>query len=328
MRVLVTAACAPPGRNTFLEVAKFVGRDFTFASDTDIRALSFLYNKRKAFLLPAADDRYYLPVLIDKCIQYGINAIIPCIEEEVIAISQAMGMLESNDISVLLPHFNVVQNLVNKRNLYTRAKILKIRTPETYTPNEFLVRYEGIKDLKKDINFIIKPEIAHGMKGFRKVDFSNAILFASSYPAGMIIQECITVERGSIHMVGILCDENSKAVRSFVSKSTETISADGGSATAGVSLKNDFLVGESIRLLENSGWIGPAGIEWLYDQKTDQYFLIDVNPRLWGYSSLMHASNSDFLRAMLMLLEGKDPGLDGGYNTGIEMKRFFCDFFK
>lgn len=327
MRVLITAACAPPGRNTFLEVKRILGAKCTIAADADTEALKIIYRNEEFVSLPSAHSDCYVDKIIRVCKNHAIGFIIPCIEEEVLVLSSSLQILQKQNIKVLLPDISTLKSLVDKYSLSVASKSIGIDTPATYSGREFIDRYRVLGDSFLQDSFIVKPRIGHGSKGVKQVSGKEALEFANTSQDTSIIQEAIRISNGSIHMVGILCDYDGKAIRRFVSKSTETLYENGGPATAGVSILNQQLCEQSARLMESRKWIGPAGVEWLYDQEKDKYFLIDVNPRLWGYSSLMHASGSDFMNALLMLLNGDTPGKDSGYLTNITMKRFFIDFF-
>lgn len=327
MRVLITAACAPPGRNTFLEVKRILGTNNTVAADSDADTLKIIYQNERFVSLPSARLDYYVDALIRVCKDHEIGFVIPCIEEEVLVLSSSLQVLQAQNIRVLLPEISTLKSLVDKYSLSIISRSLGIDTPATYSGREFIDRYRVLGDCFLRDSFIVKPRIGHGSKGVRQVSGNEALEFAETTSDTSIIQEVIRIASGSIHMVGILCDYDGRAIRSFVSKSTETLYENGGPATAGISILNQQLCEQSARLMESKKWIGPAGVEWLYDQEKDKYFLIDVNPRLWGYSSLMHASGSDFMNALLMLLKGEAPGEDSGYLTNVTMKRFFIDFF-
>ena len=67
MRVLITAACAPPGRNTYLAVKELLGSNNVLAADADFHTLKTVYKGTQFIGLPSAHSCSYLDATLCAC---------------------------------------------------------------------------------------------------------------------------------------------------------------------------------------------------------------------------------------------------------------------
>jgi predicted ATP-grasp superfamily ATP-dependent carboligase len=74
------------------------------------------------------------------------------------------------------------------------------------------------------------------------------------------------------------------------------------------------------RLLEALDWQGVAMIECKHDVANDRYYVIEINPRLWGSLQLAIDAGVDFPALLVACALGEDPNPVSTYRTGIRSR--------
>lgn len=284
-RVLVTSVGAPPGTNT-LRALKRVPDIEVIAADVDPHTASlYLYADRAVRLPPARDEDVYVETLVKLVKEIGIDIIIPCLEPEVAAVARHQETLAATGVRFLVPSFAVLDKVVSKCSLMRQAVALGIPAPKTWLLTSDFRR----EDYGLELPLVVKPDRGYGMRGVRVVRTDSeweALLGSELEDGGWIVQEFIPGQVGSVHMFGVLCDERSRLLGTFLSRSLRTQFPDGGPATVGEPVRNTDISAFGRRLAEAVGWVGPAGIEFKVHGETGRPFLLEINPRMWGYSWL------------------------------------------
>ncbi|PYN86347.1 MAG: hypothetical protein DMD87_18070 [Candidatus Rokuibacteriota bacterium] len=62
------------------------------------------------------------------------------------------------------------------------------------------------------------------------------------------------------------------------------------------------------RLLDDLGWHGVAMVEFKYDRESGRYWLMEINPRLWGSVALAIDAGVDFPYGLFCIATDADPG--------------------
>lgn len=336
--VLVTAVGAPPGLNTL----RFLLEDGLYrliAADADPLCTGlhqFASAGVERVVLPKATEwEAYLSALTGVINKYNITAIIPCIETEIQLLAENTDFLRTLGVSILLPEAGVLKKAIDKYRSTMLAVSLGIPCPKTFpieSPLEGIdpvLLQKELSRFEKECSFpwIIKPRFGYGMRGVLRVDsIQEAGKAIRSSNAGVFVQEYLPGKAGSMYLVGLLYDWDGKCVRRFASKSFRTLFPEGGPATAGISLYEPVLVEMTERLISGIGkWQGPAAVEWMLDPRDRSFKFIEINARIWGYSSLAAGAGAYFHRWLAMLTLKKDIGPDPGYKQGVVMMRTTYD---
>jgi hypothetical protein len=81
-----------------------------------------------------------------------------------------------------------------------------------------------------------------------------------------------------------------------------------GTMSLRYSWRHDRIVADALRRLEALGWIGCAMVEYVWDEATDDFSIIEVNPRFWQYLHLDLHAGVDFPRLLARWhLDGDEP---------------------
>jgi predicted ATP-grasp superfamily ATP-dependent carboligase len=92
----------------------------------------------------------------------------------------------------------------------------------------------------------------------------------------------------------------------------------GGRSTAAVSAVCDGRLVESARrMLAALGWHGVAMVEFKWDERTGQYWLLEINGRFWGSLPLALAAGMDFPYYLYQVALGETPETPASYPAGV-----------
>lgn len=334
-RVLVTAVGAPPGLNT-LRVLVESGRFNMFAADASIDAAGLYQYECNRLVLPKAGNAgasgAYIEALEACVLEHGLDVIIPCIEEEVLCIADAITHHPLLAERALLPTGDVVHAATNKWRATKVCMELGLPCPKTRLipfRATFEERAETLDTFEAccPLPWIVKPTISHGMRGVEKVQSTSQVhRYLRDSDEELIVQEFIPGAVGSMYLAGMVYDRSGTMVRSFASRSIRTLYEGGGPATAGISVESDPIVRDTQSLIDSlGGWIGPVCAEWMLDPRDGQFKFIEINPRLWGYSYLSKVAGSPFAEHVADLSLGKNIGPDQGYTVGAVLMRSTVD---
>jgi predicted ATP-grasp superfamily ATP-dependent carboligase len=76
------------------------------------------------------------------------------------------------------------------------------------------------------------------------------------------------------------------------------------------------------KLLENLHWSGFAMVEFIFDEKTNDYKLIEINPRLWGSFMLSEFSGADFIQNYINVINN-NAITEGTFNQNSYLRWIF-----
>ena len=294
--VLVLNVGAPPGRNvarTLIERKNIK----VFVADTD-PLVPILYNTSEingSYVLPRADAAEYIKALSAIVIKEKIKVIIPCIEDEILALSKYKDYFSKMSVAVLCAEYEKVIKIVDKKIITDIAAKKDIPVPRTYILKDFV----GEK-IKMSFPLIVKPRIGHGaketfiVKDRKNFEFMHHQL--SEDANNYIIQQYIPGDVGSIFLCGLLYGRDGGIRAEFMSRSIKTLYSFGGPAVSGETIKGfSRLKGYSRKIIDAVGnWHGPVGIEYKISSEDGTPYLLDANPRFWGYGLLAVKSGIDF----------------------------------
>jgi carbamoyl-phosphate synthase large subunit len=330
--VLVTAVGGPPGLNALRALFE-TDRYQLVAADADAHAAGlYQYTDNHVVLPPASDPEKYLAGLAAAIEQHEIDVVLPCIEDEVLFAARNHPQIEALGAAVLVPDSQVLDRAVDKWAATQACIEIGVPCPHSIcikTATDRDVAAEALELLAQVCPppWIAKPCVGYGMRDVQRVETLQAALnVVAGQTNDFIVQEFLPAPVGNMHMAGLLYDRDGRVTRRFTSRSTRTLFADGGPATAGISIDSPELTEQTEAVLAHiGGWSGPVMVEWLFDPGHGQFMLLDINPRPWGYGYLAVAAGINFPADAVELALGKDIGPDNGFRVGVSMVRTTFD---
>jgi D-aspartate ligase len=224
----------------------------------------------------------------------------PTRDETVAALAANREALLS-DFRVPVPGMDSISRAWDKRETYRLAAQLSIPIPRTWFPST----EADLADIDGDGPFVIKPAIkehffyAARVKAWRADTRAEltAVFRRAAEIAGrgeVIIQELIPGS-GAQQYAYCAFFRGGRAVASMTVCRRRQHPSDFGRASTYVeTVSAGELAEPSIRFLRAIGYYGLIELEYKRDPRDDQYKLLDVNARTWGYHSLGQSAGVDF----------------------------------
>lgn len=204
----------------------------------------------------------------------------------------------------------LVATLTNKRHLYELCNRLHVPTPHTYFPR-------NAEDLQRIADTIRFPVILKGRETRasarqtkavaktrrRLADLSSAIDMRDY--STLMVQEYVPASVGSRWLFNGYFDESNRCLFGLTAIKVRENPISGGVASLAECRWNPRLAAEATALLETIGYRGPVDMDYCYDDVTDEYKLLDVNPRLGAtFRALVDDRGWDVARVMFADLDG------------------------
>ena len=247
-----------------------------------------------------------------------IDVIIPNFDAELYSFIKLKDRLEEIGIKTFLPTIEQFEER-HKVNLNSFGDKYGIKVPASHTinsPNEFY-------KLPSNINFpiavkgkyydaSIASNIEQAQQYFNKI--------ANKWGLPIIIQEFIDGQELNVTGLG---DGNGELI-SYVSMRKQYIT-DKGKAWAGVSIEDDNLKNITQNFINKTKWRGAFELEIIKKKDTNDYYLLEINPRIpaWIYLSFGVGNNIPEMLLKLCIGEKVSPSLH--YKTGKMFVRYSYD---
>jgi predicted ATP-grasp superfamily ATP-dependent carboligase len=259
------------------------------------------YVRSRVVCKTAKDDAlFFLNKLIDNLERIPLNSrpvLFPMEDATINLISQHRNKL-SEYADFLIPPAEALSIAQSKLETQRFAKELNVPVPDVYFFDDVDNLIEFIRKIKfKDrlTEFIVKPTTGSGSAGIIYLNEKKDINWRMHWEkyGALIIQERIPREGRSMG-ASLLFDKSGRCVASFAHARLKEYPNSGGPSTSRVSIQNEKLINDSIKLLSALNWRGVAMVEWKFDLKSQMPKLIEINPRFWGSLELAVRSGVDF----------------------------------
>jgi len=323
--ILVTSVGAPPGLNT-LRILSEVNNYNLIGVDADRYACGLYLKNIKPYIIPLAHEKQYIPALLDICKKEQVNVLLPCYENEILKISEYRSNFYEQKVNLLLPSHKTLLACCNKSKTIEQAKKARIPHPKTY----LIQKKPEIKNVDLDFPVVIKPCFGSGARDVSYPKNQNELFIdyqkLSETHKDILVQELIPGSSGTVYMCGLLYDNNHNLKASFLSRSLKTLYKTGGPGTVGEPVKNKEIIQLAKNLIQSFGdFSGPAGIEFKIDERDNVPKLMEINPRLWGYSRLSFVAGINIHKMTIQLALGEDVPEAYDYDTNKLLVRMYDD---
>ncbi|RBW69795.1 hypothetical protein [Bacillus taeanensis] len=212
-------------------------------------------------------------------------------------------LLESNWEQLIL-HYKIPASLENKQ-LTDKTTLAKIKNQTRVILPKTFKNYKEIPENGYPI--IIKPLIQQSLASHLNIQPKKAYICCSKeevlktikilnklkFP--FLIQELIQGSAAKIYNVLLYRNSNGRIIVGFVSKKLRSFPIGFGTGAAQITEKNDMLIEESIKLMEQTSYVGAAEFEYKFCNQKKIFYLIEVNGRFPLQCSLLHKTNPSFI---------------------------------
>jgi predicted ATP-grasp superfamily ATP-dependent carboligase len=261
-------------------------------------------NTRSISFLPFITEHDFKQGLIDFFKTHFVDAVLPYSER-----STAILLSIKSEIGekVVVP-FGSLEDFQILNDKYLVSQIAKEQSIPT--PNSRLI--ENNKALQKisEIGFpiVLKCCKASGVSAALRIcedydeveqaynDLSGREGTYSFFPCDQLVaQEFI---KGKIHD-GCFAVKDGRILAGMSQVREWTIPPNGGFGAYNITQRIPEIMEYGRRLFEKIPWTGPAQLEFIFEEKTKEYKLIEVNPRFWGTLGLSIKAGVNFPRFIL-----------------------------
>lgn len=169
---------------------------------------------------------------------------------------------------------------------------------------------------------VYKPKHGQGSVGIRYFDTLDS--FQSNPPKDFenyILQEkviCSNQVTGSFY----LCNKG-RVISAHCHQRLRTFPIEGGVTVFSQSTFNEDIIKIGSELLASLEWHGVAMIEFMFDEPTQEWRIIELNPRLWGSVILTEFNDSKILSNYIQLALKKEVGHIDHQPNSVYIRWFF-----
>ena len=232
-------------------------------------------------------------------------------------------------VQLLIPSYEQVELANNKMKAMEQADKLGIPYPRYHS---FKSSGEFENFLEGEISFpvVIKLQKSRGSAGLSyaknkpelKEKF-NAVIREFGIKKDLpIVQEYIEGYGLGVSMLY----KRAQALASFTHKRLIELPLSGGTSVERISVHHPKSEQYAKRLLDSLNWNGVAMVEFKVNEKTDEPYFLEINPRFWGSLNQAVVSGVDFPLLVCQALAGEDFPFPE-YKTGIRTRWFWGGVF-
>ena len=224
---------------------------------------------------------------------------------------------------ILVPKFNDLERILDKRLLMQEARNCGVPIPRTFDVN----------DISESCSFHF-PLLIKGSQGlsFYKKTHKKAIqvnnqeeLMASLYklksvllPSDYMVQELIESWKED-KVISFTCFSEEGVIKTFwMGRKIREHPVQYGTATLAESIFEEGIIPEATRLVQHLGYTGICEIEFLRDKRDNQYKLIEINPRTWLWVGLAKECGVDFAKIAYRYVNNLAQEYPTNYVIGIK----------
>jgi predicted ATP-grasp superfamily ATP-dependent carboligase len=252
--------------------------------------------------VPRARDRDQYRLALDRIIDnYNIDVVIPTSDYDVAGMIEYLHDGWAPPVALFRPPWEAHRRLAHKGRLMESVSlVLPHVVPTTWDADNI--------SAPLPFPIVVKPPTESGGKGVgivrSKAELPTAVARARlQHGQNLVIQQFIP---GQTYIVSMVYDPTGRLVVIAPMRSQLTFFTWGGAGCAGELVDDDGLCQLCAEVVEAcGGWRGPINIEWRRHEDTGQYFLLEANCRLNGYSYLTTMNGICLPRVVLSLLTGE-----------------------
>ena len=248
------------------------------------------------------DQRQSVETVLDIGRRLGLKGwlLYPTRDETVAALARYRPLL-TGWFRVPTPEWSTMQWVWDKRNTYRLASELGISTPRTWCPRTL----SELEQLEVDPPVAIKPAIkehfiyatkAKAWRANSRAELRELFQRAAAQvgPGEVMIQDLIPGD-GEQQFAYCAFFKEGRAMGSMVVRRRRQHPPEFGRASTFVeTIELPILETLSERFLRAINYYGLVELEYKFDSRDEQYKLLDVNGRTWGYHTLGSGAGVDF----------------------------------
>jgi D-aspartate ligase len=299
-----------------LSIARSLGRQGVpvwVITPPNIKLASFSRYTRRTLPWPDGDDESKAAYLLELAERHQLNqwVLFPTSDESAALLSKFQAAL-SNRFRVSTPTWDILRWAYDKRLTYQLAAEQQVDCPSTFYPTT----ETDLRTATFEFPVILKPATHAVMSRFtadKAWPAANREELLARYrqacklipPDQILIQERIPGGGESQFSYAALCRDG-EPIAFLSARRTRQYPIDFGYSSSFVETLNvPEILAPSQRLLSAMRYTGLVEVEYKLDSRNGRFKLLDINPRLWTWSTLGALAGIDFPYLLWRIIVGK-----------------------
>lgn len=258
------------------------------------------------------------------------DVLIPISTQAILAVAKRLERFRQVT-NVAIPDYETVCRANCKDKLIRIAGEMGICVPQTIYIEDLSelggvaegLSYPAVVKYRSDQDLYFSPVDRYAIVN-SKEQFLKVYRKMHQIQAFPLVQEYI---QGTGYGFFALLDRNAQAKAIFCHRRVREYPVTGGVSSCCVSIRDEILIEQGLRLLKALNWYGVAMVEFKKDLRDGKFKLMEINPRFWGSLPLSIESGVDFPYLLFKVARGEDFEPVMKYKLGVKL-RFLClDFF-
>ncbi len=310
-----------------------VGAQVSLASESKESIVRKSRAVRRIFNLPSssASISAHERALNDILLKNEFDAVIPATETAWLGLMRLKGVLPLS-AARFLPEGNAFETVYRKSKTIALAKSLSIPIPETvFFDNEA----EALSHIEKQgfgKSLVLKPDVSKVWSGEYRVDLGVGTLHTEE-DARFFLRSTLpfapVLVQTRVPGVGIgqeFLARNGEIILSFQHERIHEPLGSGGSSYRKSVLLHAGMLECSRKFIQALKWDGVCMVEYRWNQKTGEFWFMEINGRFWGSLPLAIRAGADFPAALISLELGGVKPPDSTYRIGLFARNVVKDF--
>ena len=297
----------------------------------DAEIIGLIYDKLEpgAYMKEVSDRNYLIPYpssgldnLFERLAYINqvekIDVLIPTLDAELYGFAKLSPKLDSIDIKTFLPTKEQL-DLRAKDKLFKFCTDNDIKVPE----NILATSIQDLYSISTKFNYpVVVKGIFYDAYIANNLDDAISAFHKINLKWGLpiIIQEFI---KGDEFNVAALGDGTGKTVGTVGMR--KLFITDKGKGWAGISVDDPALISLSEKIIEKLKWKSGAELEFIKEKGSNEYYLVEINPRFPAWVYLAVASGQNLPAALVDLALGNEVNQFSSFEVGKIFIRYSWD---
>ncbi|MHB9287992.1 ATP-grasp domain-containing protein [Halobacteriales archaeon Cl-PHB] len=277
----------------------------------------------EAYIVPDPEEDLadYASALLDIASRPDVRTIIPTRETDIYTLSKYRDRFAAH-VSLPVPSFETLRLVHDRKRLATQATEAGVPFPETRTLST-LDEWSDDFIVKSRYNLLVEDylDTSDSRAGTEVKDQEH--LTAGTRPDLAALQEQMHHDAivqsyvpGEEYMVGALYDQG-EPLATVQHRQYRGLKYTGSGGVYRESVSNPELEQVSRALLSHLDWHGLACLEYVRDERTGEFKLLEINPRMWQSLAANVRMGADFPYYYWLQATGRAGEIDDSYDVGI-----------
>ncbi len=301
------------------------------SKDFDGKIIGLIYDSLEpgAYMEQVSDINYLIPypsngldALLQRIIAINekekIDVLIPTLDSELYGFTKLQPKLEELGIKTFLP-------TIDQLNFRAKDKLFDFAVKNGFkVPKNILAT--SIQDLYKISSELNYPTVIKGIfyDAYIVHNFEEALgafhKISSKWGLPIIIQEFV---KGQEYNIAALGDGNGDSIGAVAMK--KLYITDKGKAWAGITINDPVLIQLSDKIIKSLNWKSGCELEFVKEEKSNEYYLLEINPRFPAWVYLAVAAGQNLPDALKKLALGEKVEKFKSYEIGKIFIRYSWD---